>query len=199
MVRARWIAAAAAVVVVLAGCGGRQASAPEAPAAPSEPAVSSSGSNGVSPQALDGLDARAAMAMANRWGPSTKGVKSFVDTLQVSFAFDNGRKVSIPLPKDQMVVAIAPYLTRTHPCEVHYMSGCQGELADVPVKVKATAGDGTVLVDRTVTTMANGFFELWLPRNQEVRLSVEALGKSAEGTITTYPSSNTCITTLQLL
>ena len=61
------------------------------------------------------------------------------------------------------------------------------------------AADGTVLVDETITTMANGFLELWLPRNQEVRLSVQALGRSAHGLITTYGTSNTCVTTLQLL
>ena len=88
-----------------------------------------------------------------------------------------------------MVVAVAPYIDETHPCETPYLSGCQGELVGVPVDV----------VDDTVRTMANGFIELWLPRDIEVSISLAARGKLVDGTIGTFTDSRTCITTLQLL
>ena len=78
------------------------------------------------------------------------------------------------------------------------MSSCQGELADSEVYVQAVDQDGTVLVDKNIKTMANGFFELWLPRNRNIKLTIKGFGKSATGLITTFPDSKTCITTFQL-
>ena len=60
------------------------------------------------------IDAIEAMAIANEWKWSQKNVKSFVDGREVVFQFSNGKKVSIPLPKEKMLVAVAPYLQKTH-------------------------------------------------------------------------------------
>ncbi len=148
---------------------------------------------------IEGLDAREALALANRWGKSEKRVTSFVDTKKISFEFQDGGKISVPIPEPKMVVAIAPYMTFTHPCENHYMSGCQGELVNVPVKVYGRTKDGLVVVDKTITTMENGFFELWLTRDLEITLTLEAGGKHSTQTISTGKNSNTCVTTMQLL
>ena len=78
------------------------------------------------------------------------------------------------------------------------MSSCQGELASSEVYVKAVGKNGTVLVDKTVQTMANGFFELWLPRNDNIKLTIQGFNKSATGMIGTFPNSNTCLTTFHL-
>jgi hypothetical protein len=157
-------------------------------------------SSGIGPQALQGLDAREALALANRWGTATPAVQSYVDTEAVKFTFkSSNRTVEVPLPEDRLVVAFAPYIAQTHPCEIHYMSGCQGELVETPVKVVAALPNGKVLVDEEIETMANGFLELWLPRNQEITVSMEALGRKVVGTVGTYPDSNTCITTFQLM
>ena len=179
--------------IVLAGCSGKTQTAQ------SSSVFDTARSNGPAASAVRGLDARAALEVADSWGPTTKGVTTFIDQTKVSFSFDNGDKVEIPLPEKEMVVAIAPYINRTHPCEIHYMSGCQGELVNVPVEVHATNSDGTVLVDETLTTMDNGFIELWLPRDRTIGLTLTAQGKSTTGTITTNADSNTCITTFQLM
>jgi hypothetical protein len=155
---------------------------------------------GIDPDALLGLDAREALALANRWGTATKEVQSYVDTEAVKVTFkSSGKTVEIPLPEDQMVVAFAPYVSKTHPCQIHYMSGCQGELVDTTVAVTAVLPDGAMLIDQQMETMKNGFLELWLPRNQEVAVTLEALGRRAEGTVGTFSGSNTCITTFQLM
>ena len=149
--------------------------------------------------ALKGLDSIDALAVANAWGRGEKGVTSFVNQQLISFEFSGGDTVTIPLPEDKMVVAIAPFVESTHPCEIHYMSGCQGEMVGVQVQVTGRTKDGTLLVDDTFTTMDNGFIELWLPRSLEIDLEVEANGKRANETIGTFDDSNTCITTIKLL
>jgi len=78
------------------------------------------------------------------------------------------------------------------------MSSCQGELPDMKFAVKATDQDGNVLVDDTIATLKNGFFELWLPRNRNIELTIQGDGRQVRGRIATLDSSRTCITNLQL-
>ena len=78
------------------------------------------------------------------------------------------------------------------------MSSCQGELPEKEFDVKAVDQDGNVLVDKTIVTLRNGFFELWLPINRTAELKIRGLNRSARGTIETFDNSKTCITTFQL-
>lgn len=64
--------------------------------------------------------------------------------------------------------------------------------------VKAIDQNGKILVNETVTSLQNGFFELWLPRNRRIELKIQGLGREASGTIKTFDDSRTCITTFQL-
>lgn len=149
-----------------------------------------------SPDALAGLDAYAAIELANAWKGSD--VTSFATSQAVHFAFPSGAEVQVPMPEDEMFVSVAPYLNQTHPCTTHYLSSCQGELVDVPMRVRATLPDGTVVLDDVIATGANGFLDLWLPRDQAVVLSVSVDRYAADGFLTTTADSATCITTLQL-
>ena len=153
----------------------------------------------VSPSILDGLDAREALALANKWKTSNPEVTSFITPDNLNFEFPNKKKVEISLPDQSMMIAIAPYIDKTHTCSTHYISGCQGELIDVPVKVLALKDDGTVLIDSTINTMSNGFFELWLPRNINITLKLESMNRKVEGTLATFSDNDTCITTMKLL
>jgi len=65
-------------------------------------------------------------------------------------------------------------------------------------KVKAIDQDDNILFDETVTTLRNGFFELWLPRNRKIELTIQGLDRKASGTIRTSDFNKTCITTFQL-
>ena len=78
------------------------------------------------------------------------------------------------------------------------MSSCQAELPEKEFYVKAVDQDGNVLVDETIATLRNGFFELWLPRNRKIGLRVQGLNRTAKGLITTFDDSETCITTFRL-
>ncbi len=58
--------------------------------------------------------------------------------------------------------------------------------------------EGNILVDEAITTLENGFFELWLPRNRRIMLNVRRGELTANGVIETFSDSKTCVTTFQL-
>ena len=64
---------------------------------------------------LKNADAVQAMAIANEWHYSKKEITSFVTPREVVFK-SSGDKVikKISLPEDKMLVAVAPYINRTH-------------------------------------------------------------------------------------
>ncbi len=63
---------------------------------------------------LNNIDAIQAVAIANQWKWSKKNIKSYVTPREVVFKFSNGKTKRIPLPKEKMLVAVAPYVNRTH-------------------------------------------------------------------------------------
>jgi hypothetical protein len=149
--------------------------------------------------ALEGADAVEAIAIANQWKWTQKGMKNTVNSREVVFQFPDGRVKKISLPEEKMVVAIAPYIKGTHPCETHNFSSCKAELIEQTFWVKGVDREGNILVNQAVTTLQNGFFELWLPRDRRVMLNIRKGDLTAEGEIETFPDSKTCVTTFQLL
>ena len=63
---------------------------------------------------LKNVDAIKAMAIANEWKWSKKDIKSYVNSREVVFEIANGKVKKIPLPEEKMLVAVAPYINRTH-------------------------------------------------------------------------------------
>lgn len=109
-------------------------------------------------------------------------------------------EVSVPLPEDLFFVSIAPYINDVHPCQVHNLITCRGELFGETMLITITLNDGSVLYSEERTTQANGFIGLWLPAGIEGTLSVEMPNRSVSYPISTYANSDTCITTpLKLL
>jgi hypothetical protein len=147
---------------------------------------------------LKSKNGKQAMELANQWRQKNIDVTTFVTPDAVHFIFKDGTKINVPLPDDEMVVSIAPYINSTHKCATHYMSKCDGELKNVPLKVRAVTAGGKTLINKTIKTPPTGFFDLWLPRDQEINITVSAMGKKATGKILTYRDSKTCDTTLKL-
>ncbi len=110
---------------------------------------------------------------------------------------DGAQQFSYPLG-DKFYLSFAPYLTQTHPCFNHSLSGCRGELANTPFDVKVTDKSGKVLMQKQMTSHANGFVGIWLPRDIEGTIEVSYQGKKATAPIATHSSSQTCLTTLPL-
>jgi hypothetical protein len=63
---------------------------------------------------LKNVDAIQAMEIANQWNWTEEEIKSHVTTREVVFEFPSGRVKKIPLPDEKMLVAVAPYVNRTH-------------------------------------------------------------------------------------
>jgi hypothetical protein len=63
---------------------------------------------------LKNVDAIKAMAIANEWKWSKKDIKSYVNSREVVFEIANGKVKKIPLSEEKMLVAVAPYINRTH-------------------------------------------------------------------------------------
>jgi len=63
---------------------------------------------------LKNADAIQAMAIANQWKWSKKEIKSYVTSREVVFKFPEGKVRKVPLPNDKFLVAVAPYIKRTH-------------------------------------------------------------------------------------
>jgi hypothetical protein len=147
---------------------------------------------------LADLDAKSAIALANEWRFSAPKITSFVTTKEVVFEFPNGKKVIKTLPDSLVYIAIAPYINTTHTCETHYPSSCQGELTEMTFFLTTKDKGGNLLYEGEITTLKNGFFELWLPRGTDVQLSIKYGKLLGSETIPTFDGSRTCITTIKL-
>ena len=151
-----------------------------------------------SPQQLQNTIPQQALKLANLWRANTTGVRSFVTSEKIQFTFPDGQVAEVKLPQNQMVIAIAPYLQQTHPCKTHFMSSCTGEMQNQPVEVLVKDQNSKTIIKRTFKTHANGFLEVWLPRDGTFTVTLSAQGKSATGTLKTFSGSDTCVTNLQL-
>src|SRR5699024_4262682 len=81
------------------------------------------------------------------------------------------------LPEDEFFVSIAPFLNETHPCDIHSLTGCQGELVNEDLEVQIENSSGEVILDEKQQTEANGFIDLWLPRDDTFNVTITQDGK----------------------
>ena len=63
---------------------------------------------------LDGLDAQQALALANQWHWEKQPVKTHITTKEVVFQFESGTTKTIALPKEKVMIAVAPFINKTH-------------------------------------------------------------------------------------
>jgi len=63
---------------------------------------------------LEGIDAKKAVALANDWHWTQKEIQTYITTREVAFKFPSGKLIQIPLPKNEVMVSIAPYINYTH-------------------------------------------------------------------------------------
>lgn len=113
--------------------------------------------------------------------------------------YDNDEAYEFQLPEDEFYLSFAPYVNSVHPCTIHNLVTCRGELMGEEFKITIIQKDGTVIMDQKVRSLDTGFIGVWLPRNIEAELSVEYNGLSVKHLISTFADSDTCLTTpLQL-
>ncbi|NQX49788.1 CueP family metal-binding protein [Paenibacillus tritici] len=102
------------------------------------------------------------------------------------------------LPEKEFFLSVAPYVQKTHPCATHSLTGCQGELTDQEFDVYIEDAEGKEVMNKSVKSQSNGFIDLWLPRDQNYRMTISQDGRKAQSEISTFESDDTCLTTMQL-
>src|SRR5699024_5120334 len=100
------------------------------------------------------------------------------------------------LPEDEFFVSFAPYINQTHPCTNHSLTGCQGELVEEEFDVFIEDMEGNIVLEDTLKTEANGFIDLWLPRDKTYNIIINYNGKKVESEFSTFEQDGTCITTM---
>ncbi|WP_303969224.1 CueP family metal-binding protein [Sporosarcina ureae] len=111
---------------------------------------------------------------------------------------DDKNVTTYDLPDDEFFVSIAPFVDSTHPCDIHSLTGCQGELVEEDFEVHIEDSEGNVILDEIKTTETNGFIDFWLPRDDTFTVTIKQDNKETVSEITTFDGDNTCITTMQL-
>src|SRR5690625_1875278 len=111
---------------------------------------------------------------------------------------ENQNETTYDLPKNEFFVSIAPYINETHPCDIHSLTGCQGELVKEDVKVHIENSSGEGILDEMKQTEANGFIDIRLPRDDTIKATRTQGQKKPTAERTTVEGGETCITTRQL-
>lgn len=130
---------------------------------------------------------------------SFENVSASITSQELIVEESDQSKKTYKLPKDEFFVSIAPYVEKTHPCAIHSLTGCQGEMVEKEYDVTIKDEKGNVVMDKTMKSQKNGFIDLWLPRDKTFQVKIEHEGKVAESEISTFEGENTCITTMQLV
>lgn len=194
-----WLAAAAASLILVAGCSAAPGAAPQNAGGPAA-AVSADGTAGavLDKLGVSGLDTIAVVdALDQKAGERQRDVLASVRYDSVVLK-DGDREASLKIPDGRFYLSVAPYVEQTHECFYHSLTSCKGELADKSVDVTITDSAGKTLVDGPVTTYANGFVGFWLPRDIAGTITVKYDGRTATSPISTGKDAPTCLTTLQL-
>ncbi|WP_458123558.1 CueP family metal-binding protein [Paenibacillus sp. Z3-2] len=122
-----------------------------------------------------------------------------INAKQLIVTDQDKKTTAYDLPGNEFFLSIAPYVDQTHPCAIHSLTGCQGEMVDEEFNVTIHDSEGnTLMKDSMMKSGANGFMDLWVPRNRTYLIRVVHDGKVAETQLSTYDNDDTCITTMQL-
>ncbi|MEX1030289.1 MAG: CueP family metal-binding protein [Paenibacillaceae bacterium] len=127
-----------------------------------------------------------------------KAQSASITSRQLIVTNSDESQITYDLLEDDFFVSLAPYVENTHPCADHNLTSYRGEMADEDFIVYIEDMQGNVIMDQTLKSQSNGFIDLWLPRDNTYRVTIENEGRAQESEISTFENDNTCITTMQL-
>lgn len=110
----------------------------------------------------------------------------------------DSKRISVDMPKDEFYVSVAPYIETTHECLFHSATGCRGEMKNEDFYVTFVDESGSTLISENMTSLDNGFIDLWLPRDIEGTLTITHGELSVTKVISTEAGQPTCETTMKL-
>ena len=91
----------------------------------------------------------------------------------LSLSDATGTEISLPLPEGESYISIAPFVEATHECFFHSLTTCPRRAAgDGDRGDGDRPADGTTLLDEVRATAPNGFLGLWLPRDEELTVTL---------------------------
>ncbi|WP_174435804.1 CueP family metal-binding protein [Demequina globuliformis] len=202
------IASTAALSVGLVACSPTPTAEPDAasasstPAAPTEAHISEAAQDALAAHDLDGLNTRELIDTLDSLAIDDRPADfmASIQPNQLLLTTEDGSESSLPMPTDAFYVSLAPYVDSTHDCYFHSLTTCTGELQEEDIHVSVTdAQTGDAVVDEDMTTYANGFVGLWLPRDGEFNVTIDYDGKTATQQLSTSEDDDaTCVTTMQL-
>lgn len=146
---------------------------------------------------LDGLSVVELVAYLEHAAHEEGGLHASI-TGQYLYIGNDDHTYPIDLPDQAFYLSIAPYLNQTHPCANHNLITCRGELKNQNFEVTIVNLSNGQRVTETYQSSPQGFFGLWLVRDQRYQITVQYGDMHASTIIETTPTSNTCLTTLQL-
>ncbi|WP_221583665.1 CueP family metal-binding protein [Microbacterium sp. G2-8] len=187
------IAALALSAALLAGC----TAAPQG----SAPTSSAGGSDLLAAWDLDGLDTADVIERldATPLAERPEGLIASVQPDAVVLADDAHDETRLPMPEDEVYIAVAPFREMTHECHFHSLTTCVGELGGEEIDVTVVSDDGETILDETRTTYDNGFVGVWVPRDIAATVTITHDGDIGSAEIATIGDDDaTCITGLQL-
>src|SRR5699024_238480 len=85
---------------------------------------------------------------------------------------DSEEETAYDLPEDEFFVSIAPFVNETHECTIHSLTGCQGEMVNEDFDIHIENSSGNVILDEKKQTEANGFVDIWLPREDTYDVTI---------------------------
>lgn len=147
---------------------------------------------------LEGADTRQVIEQLDQTNDDRDTGLSASVTYDAVVLQDQDDEVVLPMPEDEFYLSVAPWITTTHDCFQHSLSGCQGELVDTPLQVVITDSAGEVLMDGAARTYENGFVGFWLPKDITGTLEISSAEGTASREFSTFEDSPTCLTTMQL-
>lgn len=156
-----------------------------------------SSDNNLESVGLDGLSGKEILTgiADGRIAVDDFGISVYDDELVVIL---ENERISVDMPEDEFYVSVAPYINTTHECLYHSATGCRGELKSETFFVEFIDEDGNVIISEDMTSLSNGFIDLWLPRNIEGTLTITQGELSTSKVISTEAGEPTCETTMHL-
>lgn len=127
-----------------------------------------------------------------------KHEEASITSHQLIVTEENGVERFYDLPEDKFFISIAPFINVTHPCSIHSLTGCEAELGGEAFDILIKDENGEIILDDKITAHANGFIDLWLPRDQTLDVSISHEEKSTQAELSTFKGNDTCITTMKL-
>lgn len=147
---------------------------------------------------LDNPDNVKALVDEYSAGNFTDDHSASISATELIITNEDDTEKAYELPEDEFFVSIAPFVNETHPCDIHSLTGCQGELVDADFDIVIENKAGDIVVDETMNSEKNGFVDLWLSRDETYNVTVNYDGKEVKSEISTFDQDGTCITTMQL-